>query len=76
MPHARFRLGREQVARRRLEEMHHRIVVPIGSVGHVDDDLCTFEDFGEPLAGECVDARVGGRWDRLVSVLIELGDEP
>ena len=42
----------EDVARRGLEELHHRRVVPVGRVRDVDDDLGTLERFGEPLAGD------------------------
>jgi hypothetical protein len=39
--------------------VHHRIVVPVGRVGDIDDDLGAVEDLREALAGERVDARVG-----------------
>src|SRR5262249_3611353 len=75
MADAGLRLGGEQVAGRGLEEAHHRVVLPRGGVGDVDDHGGAGERRVEAFAGERVDAGVGGRRDRLVPVLAELGDE-
>jgi hypothetical protein len=55
--------------------VHDRVVLPVGGVGDVDGDPGAVENLGETLLGEGVDARVGGRWDRLMPVLIKFGDE-
>ena len=49
-------LGRQQVARRRLEELHHGGVLEGWRVRHVDDDVGAGQRFGEPLARDGVDA--------------------
>jgi hypothetical protein len=48
----------QDAARRGLEEVQHRRVVPDGCVRHIDDDLGALERFGQALTGERVDARV------------------
>ncbi len=67
---------REDVARGGLEEVQHRCVVPQGRVRHVDDGLGGLEGFGQPLAGDRVDARVRRRSERLVTRLVEDLHEP
>ena len=41
----------------------------------IDDNLGTLERFGQPLAGEGVDARRGGRRYRLVTLPAQEGDQ-
>ena len=60
---------------RGLEEVQDRRVVPDGRVRDVDDDLCTLERFGQPLAGDRVDAGVRRRRERVVAVVAQLLDE-
>ena len=69
------RLGGQQVAGGRVEELHHRRVRPGRRVRHVHDHVRARERLGEPLAGEGVDARGGGGRNRLVALLAEDGHE-
>jgi hypothetical protein len=59
----------EDVAGRDQEEILHGCVVPGRRVRHVDDDLGPIERFGESLAGQDVDARVGRRRERVMACL-------
>jgi hypothetical protein len=65
----------EDVAGRGLEELQHRCVAPSRCVRHVDDNPGGLERFGQSLAGQRVDARVGRRRERLVAGLAQLLDE-
>ena len=73
--HARLRLSGEQVVRRHLEELHHRVVLERGRVGGVDDDVGAGQRVVEPRAGDRVDAGLERRRHRLVTVLAEPVDD-
>src|SRR5438874_2355064 len=73
--HAGAGFRREDVARRGLEELHHRRVVPHGRVRHVDDNLGSRERVGEPFARDRVDTRIRRRRERFVTRLVEDLDE-
>jgi hypothetical protein len=72
---ARGHFCREDVASRGLEELQHRFFGPIRCVRHVDDNPGILERFGQSLAGQRVDARVGRRRHRVVAGLAQLLDE-
>jgi hypothetical protein len=57
------------------KKSHHGCVVPGRRVRHVDDDLGPIEGFGQSLAGQDVDARVGRRRERVVAGLPQVLDE-
>src|SRR5688572_7574323 len=64
MPHARGRLGGHQVAARLLEELQDSLVFERWRVRHIDDEVGARQRFGQPFAGDGVDARAGrGRVD-------------
>jgi hypothetical protein len=73
--HTRGRLGREQVAGRRLEELEHRRVLERGGVRHVDDHRGALQSLRQSVAGERVDAEFGRRRDGLVTVRAEARHE-
>jgi hypothetical protein len=70
---ARRRLG--QVARRGLEELEHRRVVPDGCVRCVDHDLGACKGLRHPFARDRVDAGLGRRGHCLMAVPLEAGDD-
>ena len=63
--------GGEQIAARRLEELQHRLVLERRRVRQVDDDLRARQRFGQPLAGDGVDARGGRRRHDLMALLTQ-----
>jgi hypothetical protein len=72
--HTGWLLDCQEVADRGREELQHRLVLERGRVGHVDDDLGAGQDFGDPFAGNGVDARLRRCRDRLVALLGQPGD--
>src|SRR5262249_36789705 len=53
----------------------HRLVLPRGRVRHIDDDVRAGERFGQPLAGDGVDARRGGGRHSLVAPPAQEGEQ-
>jgi hypothetical protein len=68
-------LGGQQVARRRGEELPHRIVLPDRRVGDVDEDVGARHHVGKALAGDRVDARGGRGRHRIVTVRGQPADD-
>src|SRR5262245_38937225 len=61
-----------EIAARGLEKCHDRVVREVRGVCDVDDDLRAGNSFGEPFAGDGVDARVGRRRDDLMALLTQV----
>ena len=73
--HACGRLGGEEIAAGRLEELHGGRAIERRRVGHIDDHLCAGKHFGESFAGDRVDTRVGRGGYRLMTLIAKLLDD-
>jgi hypothetical protein len=67
-------LGREKVATGGLEELQHRLVFKRRRIGEVDYHLRAGHGLFDALAGDGVDAAIGGGGDDLVAALTQNGD--